>query len=202
MDAMFEATELFRFNAAVPESNDFDIADIAERLSQIPLQPGKSPQSCSLAEHAVLVSVLVDPPFGLQGLLHKASSAYLATGQERDRNACGPADLYHRLQAAILGRFGLPATIVSQVRLASALAIAIETRPEVPSWIATPAGSACRTRELGGRGRLHPRQAKRLFLERFESCIAYANANTHNLPASETTPQNRRSSCNTLARSN
>lgn len=60
------------------KKEDIDIRDIACSLGNRCRFSGHLKQFYSVAEHSVLVSLLVEPRFALWGLLHDASEAYFA----------------------------------------------------------------------------------------------------------------------------
>lgn len=59
-----------------PRPEDIDVYDIAHALSQLCRFGGHVRQFYSVAEHCVLLSHAVPPPFALWALLHDASEAY------------------------------------------------------------------------------------------------------------------------------
>lgn len=60
-----------------PDPTDVDIEDIAHALSNNCRYTGHTADFYSVAEHSVIVSLLVEPANALAGLLHDSSEAYL-----------------------------------------------------------------------------------------------------------------------------
>jgi hypothetical protein len=158
-----------------PSADDVRIADIAHSLSLLCRFAGHTRTFYSVAQHSVLVSMIVGEAFAPWGLLHDASEAYLCdiTRPVKHQAALdGYRQLEARVQAAIYERFGLSVDEPACVKEADTLVLLTEQR----DLMAMPDGWSLR-----GRPTLPfpivpmcPRQAEIAFLERFHELMATA----------------------------
>lgn len=82
--------------------------DIAHSLSMQCRFSGHCKQFYSVAEHSVIVSLLVKPEYALYGLMHDASEAYLTDVTSPVKPELGNYhDLEYQIMGAILTRFQL-----------------------------------------------------------------------------------------------
>jgi uncharacterized protein len=138
------------------------IEDIAHHLSMVCRWVGAVHYFLSVAEHSVVVSKLCDPADALYGLLHDGSEAYLGDlispvkKYFRQTGVMAYDELEDRVLAVIMRKFGLPAEMPESVK-----------RADEEAWKKEKA-----TLLHGGTGpetlTLTPREAKRLFLDRFK----------------------------------
>ena len=157
-----------------PEPNDFDILDIAHALSNNCRWTGHCRYFMSVAEHSVAVSKLCTDP--LAGLLHDASEAYLTDVAKPIKpfleNYMAIED---RIMRAISKKFKFQYPLVQSVKDADNQQLSTEAHYLVPShgnhW-SWARWSRDGVRPVVADGivpiGMHPTDAKRIFLERFE----------------------------------
>ena len=126
----------------------------------------------SVAQHSVLVSHLVPREYALEGLLHDAAEAYLG-------DVAAPLKMLlpdykaieATVEAAVLGRFGLPGKLPPEVKEADRLALAIEQRALMPMhddvWECETHPDYARIKDKMVITPTHPVVARRLFVARF-----------------------------------
>jgi 5'-deoxynucleotidase YfbR-like HD superfamily hydrolase len=156
-----------------PLESAFDIEDIAHGLSNAARYNGHTRQFYSVAQHSVLVSHVVPPPFAFAGLLHDAAEAYLS-------DVAKPLKLLlpdyneaeERVETVLLRRFGLPARLPPHIKEADVRLLVTEQRDLMPP------GTDRWALEQGIRPLEHrieplpPEQARRQFLDRFRELAA------------------------------
>jgi len=123
------------FDFQYPDQNHIDIETIAHALANLCRFTGHVSSFYSVAQHSVLVSRLVAPEHALAGLLHDAAEAYV--GDVAAPLKCLLQDyrvIEARVEAVVLGRFGLPAVLPAAVWLADLCALATEIRDLMPAY--------------------------------------------------------------------
>lgn len=157
------------FDFRAPGSSDFTIEDIAHGLANICRYSGQCSSFYSVAEHSILVSETAKG-FEFEALLHDAAEAFLG---DITRPLKQLLPEFKRIEAdverAILDRFGVTEPIPSQVKQADLRVLAAEQMQIMPEgtagWVR---GQKVKPAPIVVR-HLPPKEAKRLFLERFEA---------------------------------
>lgn len=156
------------FDFCAPSSSAFTIEDIAHGLANICRYSGQCSSFYSVAEHSILVS---DTALGFEfeALLHDAAEAFLG---DVTRPLKQMLPDYKKIEAnverAVLDRFGVAGPLPMQVKQADLRVLAAEQKQIMPEgtdgWVrgqrVEPAPVVVR--------HLHPAEAKRIFLDRFE----------------------------------
>lgn len=100
-----------------PNAADVHLADIAHALSMLCRYGGHTRRFYSVAEHSVLVSMVVPSEFALQGLMHDATEAYVSDViRPLKQNLSNYAEIEQLNWLAIAERFGLPFTLAPEVK--------------------------------------------------------------------------------------
>lgn len=135
--SFIQTTSGRRIDPFAPRPEDLDIEDIAVALSNQCRFGGHIRRYYSVAQHACLVSELVEERGGgvadcLWGLLHDASEAYLVDLPHPLKHRSELGRLYREaetgLQAAICERFGLPPDPPSGLKAIDRALLATERR--------------------------------------------------------------------------
>ena len=160
------------FHFLEPERSAIDIETIAHALAHLCRFTGHTATFYSVAQHSVLVSHLVPREYALEGLLHDAAEAYLG-------DVAAPLKMLlpdykaieATVEAAVLGRFGLPGKLPPEVKEADRLALAIEQRALMPMhddvWECETHPDYARIKDKMVITPTHPVVARRLFVARF-----------------------------------
>ena len=161
------------------------IEDIAHHLSQLCRFTGATRAFYSVAEHSVRVSMMAErmaptradgPLFGLYGLIHDGSEAYLCDVARPVKMSDAFADyrtIEADLQAHIYRRFGLSPTLPAEVVAADDLMLAVEFRDLMtnpPRSFVDTAANLATIRPMS------PISAEAKFLARFEELGGWHHA--------------------------
>jgi uncharacterized protein len=122
------------------QARDIDVLDIAHALANMCRFGGHTSQFYSVAQHSVLVSLILPDDLKLRGLLHDASEAYLVD-VPRPLKKIADFSAYRRIeretQGVIYRKFGINDPAEPQlIHDADNLALATEARDLMgdPSW--------------------------------------------------------------------
>lgn len=156
------------FDFMKPEQCQVDIATIAHALAHICRFTGHVREFYSVAQHSVMVSYLVPPEHALAGLLHDAPEAFIGDVAAPLKQLLPDYKaIEKRVEAAVLGAFGLPAKLPACVKHADLIMLATEQRDLMPAidhtWT-TISGIEPLMMTIKPQT---PKQAKVIFLQRF-----------------------------------
>lgn len=156
------------FDLLSPEGFDFRIETVAHALSHLCRYTGHVNRFYSVAEHSVMVSLLVPHHLALEGLLHDASEAFLGDVSS-PLKALLPdyKAIEYRVEQALATHFGLEFPYPQQIKDADKRAYLQERQEIAPCrdtlWH-TEYRAARKTKAVG----LTPEEAARLFMVRYE----------------------------------
>lgn len=158
---------VFDFN--YPEEHLFSIYDIAHALSNICRFTGHTNSFYSVAQHCVLVSMIVPSSVALKGLLHDASEAYLGDVAAPLKALLPDYRMIEaRVERALLMHFGLNPAPDALIKHADQRALVSEARDLMCRPIELPNVQPVAYRITP----LSPNEAELAFIERFHALTA------------------------------
>ncbi len=156
------------FNLLEPWLSSFSIYDIAHALAHICRFTGHTRVFYSVAQHSVLVSRAVPHEHAMAGLLHDAAEAFIGDVSAPLKAMLPDYRMVEdRVEAVVLGRFGLPPKLPPSVKAADLVLLHTERRDLMSEQTARWAcGDAPQVLPLPIVP-VPPAQGARMFLDRF-----------------------------------
>lgn len=166
MSAVIQTSTGGTYDALNPRLADVKIRDIAHALSMLCRFGGHCSRFYSVAEHSVLVSLVVPPELALVGLMHDATEAYCVdVPRPLKRHLLNYAEIEHNHWRVIAEKFGMPEEMDHRVHDADNRVLIAERNVLLPGpyGAAWPDVEAAEVKPIG----LSPMAAYSDFMARF-----------------------------------
>ncbi|MRW88812.1 metal-dependent phosphohydrolase [Duganella sp. FT80W] len=166
------------FNFLSPETSIITIEDIASGLANEARFNGQTLSFYSVAQHSVLVSLIVPPELAMVGLLHDCSEAVMKDLPKPLKRLLPDYQVLEQaIEAAILGRFGITLPLDPAIKAADLILLATEKRDLMPphhyqEWPGVePLAQVIVP--------MQPVEAYSYFMDRYHQLMAYHGAPQH-----------------------
>jgi hypothetical protein len=121
------------FNFLTPETSIITIEDIASGLANEARFNGQTCSFYSVAQHSVMVSMIVSPELAMLALLHDCSEAVMKDIPKPLKRLLPDYQvLEQKIEAAILAKFGIELPLHPSIKQADLIMLATEKRDLMP----------------------------------------------------------------------